>query len=287
MSFSTSFSSTSNYHGVNNLFLKQNTPRPGSTGGHHTDNLQQQHVETFRLEIRVFPPPGKAGSGNHSTMNHASDPNTTLNNIKKVMQSITSTYPPIFIHSINGALTIRARHCYQQQTDIGWDLATFRMMDNFWASTIPDPTLWGTGEKWQTKVTKWLIDSAYLIWVQHNTERHTPNQAEVLNAQLLETQAQIRKVYALAETNLTIHDRHELIKEHLDERLALPETTNRIWATQLLRLIWIRIKHNSTRTNLTDKTILSPNTEMNKLKYRNSLSRRSVCHAWQTRLDYK
>ena len=102
MSFSTSFSSTSNYHGVNNPFLKQNTPRPGSTGGHHTDNLQQQHVDTFRLEIRVFPPPGKAGSGNNSMMNHASDPNTTLNNIKKVMQSITSTYPQLSIHSING-----------------------------------------------------------------------------------------------------------------------------------------------------------------------------------------
>ena len=100
--FSTSFSSTSNYHGVNNPYIKQNISRPGSIGGHHIDNFQQQHFERFRLEIRVFPPPGKAGSRNNSTMNHASDPNTTLNNIKKVMQTITSTYLPIYIHSING-----------------------------------------------------------------------------------------------------------------------------------------------------------------------------------------
>ena len=149
-------------------------------------------------------------------------------------------------------LTIHARLCYQQQTAIGWDLATFGMMDDSWARTIPDPNLSGTGEKWQTKVTKWLIDSAYRIWVQRNTERYTPNQADALGAQLLETQAQIRKVYALAENNLTIHDRHELIKETLAERLTLPENTNRLWATQLLRLIYTRIKHNSTRPHLTD-----------------------------------
>jgi hypothetical protein len=102
MSFSTSFSPTSTYHGVNNPFIKQNIPRSGYYGGNHADKLQQQLVETFRLEIRVFPPPGKAGSGNNSMMNNASDPNTTLNNIKKVMQSIASTYPQMSFHSING-----------------------------------------------------------------------------------------------------------------------------------------------------------------------------------------
>ena len=41
------------------------------------------------------------------------------------------------------------------------------------------------------------------------------------------------------------HDRHELIKESLEERLTLAENTNRLWVTQLLRMIYIRIKHNS------------------------------------------
>ena len=127
-----------------------------------------------------------------------------------------------------------------------------KFLASWWARTIPDPTLSGTGEKWQTKVTKWLIDSAYRIWAQSNAEQYTPNQTDVLGAQLLETQAQLRKVYALAENNLTIHDRHELIKETLEERLTLPEQTNRLWATQLLRLIYIRLKHNSTRPHLTD-----------------------------------
>ena len=73
-----------------------------------------------------------------------------------------------------------------------------------------------------------------------------------MNAQREETEARIIKIYILADTQLTVYDHHELIKETLEERLLIPEPTNRIWAEQITRLIYLKIQQNANRPNLPD-----------------------------------
>lgn len=60
-------------------------------------------------------------------------------------------------------------------------------------------------------------------------ERHDPDPLLLESARVRETEAQIQRVFCISE-HLTPLDRHELMRETLDERLTLPEPTNRLWA---------------------------------------------------------
>ena len=138
--------------------------------------------------------------------------------------------------------------CFHRQTTLGWDAATFGIMDSSWSTSITQ----GTGTHWQAKLSRWLINSAYSIWLQRNAERYSIDPATQQSAQRLETKAQIIKVYGLAAAHLSSYDHHELIKETVEERLQFPEPTNRIWAMQIQRLIYLRIRHNKTRPSIPD-----------------------------------
>ena len=117
---------------------------------------------------------------------------------------------------------------------------------------IPDPTGSSKGLKWQAKVTTWLINYAHKTWLQRNSERYAIDPETQMNAQREETEARIIKIYILADTQLTVYDHHELIKETLEERLLIPEPTNRIWAEQITRLIYLKIQQSANRPNLPD-----------------------------------
>ena len=125
-------------------------------------------------------------------------------------------------------------------------------MDIGWSQQIPDPQKIGTGNKWQSKVSTWLITSAHAIWLQRNAERYPTDPDTQLNAQRNETEAKLTKAYGLAQTYLTVYDQRELIKETLVERLNLPEPTNRIWVDQIIRIIYSRIRKNKSRPPLPD-----------------------------------
>ena len=148
--------------------------------------------------------------------------------------------------------TAAAQQCYHRQTQLGWNLATFGMMDTLWSTLIPDPTNQALGQKWQTKVSLWLIESAHSIWIQRNAARYKIDEVTQTNMQQLETAAQVTKIYELATKHLSQYDQQALIKESLATRLQMPEPTNRIWVTQLQRLIYLQIKRNQTRPPLPD-----------------------------------
>lgn len=69
-----------------------------------------------------------------------------------------------------------------------------------------------------------------------------------MNAQRRETEAQVARVFATLE-RLPIYDRHEFIRETLDERLRKPEPTNRLWAAQTLPMIYRRLKYHIRHPN--------------------------------------
>lgn len=63
-----------------------------------------------------------------------------------------------------------------------------------------------------------------------------------INAARREIEALLYHIYHLAAAHLTQCDRHELIKESLEDRLLMAESTNRAWAAHLIPLIHSRIK---------------------------------------------
>lgn len=164
--------------------------------------------------------------------------------------------------------------CFQRQSILGWDLATFGLMDSHWCRLIPRATDKTMRTQWQAKVTKWLFESAHEIWKKRNSERNTIDPETKLNAQRRETEAKLIKVYELAAEHLSPYDHHELIKETLEERQSIPEPTNRIWVDQIQRLIYQRIRQNRTRPLLTDiRTFFPPTKLPNKQAAQRSLSR--------------
>ena len=66
-------------------------------------------------------------------------------------------------------------------------------MDIGWSQQIPDPQKIGTGNKWQSKVSTWLITSAHAIWLQQNAERYPTDPDTELNAERNETEAKLTK----------------------------------------------------------------------------------------------
>ena len=115
-------------------------------------------------------------------------------------------------------------------------------MDISWSLQIPDPQRQDRGQKWQTAVSAWLIESAYQFSTKRNTQRNTPNPTTEIDTALCKTTAQIHNIYRLIDEHLSVYDRHELVKETLEERLLLPEHTNRLWAKQMFPLIYKRIR---------------------------------------------
>ena len=146
----------------------------------------------------------------------------------------------------------RAQRCLRSQRKIGWRLATCGVMSSTWSNTIPDPKHLNLGTRWQTKISRWLLDAAYLTWTLRNKERHRRDAIDALTAQDRETEANVRKVFNLAHTYLSIYDQAELMYFTLDEQLTRPEPTNRIWAQQQLRIIYRRLRLNDSRPILPD-----------------------------------
>ena len=77
--------------------------------------------------------------------------------------------------------TAAGQQCYHRQTQLGWNLATFGMLDSMWSTLIPDPTNQALGTKWQAKVSTWLIDSAHSIWIQRNAARYAIDEVTKTN----------------------------------------------------------------------------------------------------------
>ena len=117
---------------------------------------------------------------------------------------------------------------------------------------MPDLKSQDLGNKWQVHVSRWLLDAAHLTWTTRNKERHRRDAIDALNAQDKETEANVRKVFHLARSYLSIYDQAELMFYTLDQQLARPEPTNRIWAKQQLRVIYRRIRLNASRPNIQD-----------------------------------
>lgn len=149
------------------------------------------------------------------------------------------------------ALSPEILRCVQRQDSAGWYLATIGIMDQSWSASIPDPRRLNLGDKWQAKVSTWLITQAHSLWTTRNTERHEPDPLILLRASLLETEAQVSRVYQTL-ARLPAPDRHELIRTTIEERLLLPEHTNRLWAAQMLPLLYRRIKYHERHPNNRD-----------------------------------
>lgn len=81
---------------------------------------------------------------------------------------------------------------------------------------------------------------------------HQQDPISKINAAHREIEAQLHHIYHLAAAHLTQHDRHELINESLEDRLLMPESTNRAWAAQLIPLIHSRAKAHLTHSHLQD-----------------------------------
>ena len=101
-------------------------------------------------------------------------------------------------------------------------------MSKQWSAAIPDPSRSGKGQKWQTKLTTWLIQSAHDIWLERNNDRYQKDTIDDETAQTRETEAQIRRVYTVATTNLSIYDQAELLHDTLEERLGTTITPSTI-----------------------------------------------------------
>ena len=149
---------------------------------------------------------------------------------------------PTRVARARSSITPDVLQCVVNQDAIGWSIATFGILDRSWSSLIPDPKDIHLGDKWQSKVTNWLIHQAFALWTIRNTERNEPDPVTLTNAALRETEAQVARVFTTLE-RLPIHDRHELVRDTIDERLRHPEHTNRLWAAQLLPMIYRRIKY--------------------------------------------
>ena len=102
MNFHSVFSPNSHFLGINNPFIKPPPSNPANNNPTQSGNESQMITESFRLELRVFPPAGKHLNGPPTSINHITDPNTTIMNIKTVTEAILQTFPQAFIHSTIG-----------------------------------------------------------------------------------------------------------------------------------------------------------------------------------------
>ena len=171
-------------------------------------------------------------------------------------------YPPCRIDPFLVDAPDPVRRCYTRQTAAGWDLATLGMLDSSWSKLIHDPRCQNLATKWQSEVTTWLLTSAQSLWQQRNSERHTADPQQHIDATRRETETKLHHLFSLAESHLTPLDRHELIRTTLVERLALPEPTNRLWASQVLPLVYRRIKyHRDNPRNQDIRAFYYPTTE--------------------------
>ena len=102
------------------------------------------------------------------------------------------------IQQRTSSFTTAGLQCFQRQQTTGCERATYGLMDISWSLQIPDPQRQDQGQKWQTSVSVWLIESAYQLWTERNTQRNTPDPTtEIDTAALRETNAQIHHISRL------------------------------------------------------------------------------------------
>jgi hypothetical protein len=142
------------------------------------------------------------------------------------------------------------RSCYDAQTNIGWNLAARGLFDQGWSILQETGNRNGTHDRWQAKVSSWLVQQAHSTWCERNNEIHQPD--DTASRQELETRAQITKLYELAAAQLTIHDRNKIFSETLQQRLLRPAESNRIWATQVYSAVRNSIHRNQQNKGLQD-----------------------------------
>jgi hypothetical protein len=140
--------------------------------------------------------------------------------------------------------------CSKDQTTIGWNLAARGLFVTGWSSLQEAAVPSGKPSQWQAKVSSWIIQQAHDTWITRNKEIHQPENNTP--RQILETNAQVTKLYELAEAQLNIHDRNKLFSESLTARLQRPEESNHLWVKQVYSAVRNAIHRSKQNTGLQD-----------------------------------
>jgi RecG-like helicase len=163
-------------------------------------------------------------------------------------------------HNIHTFISHNIRKCYNKQTHLGWKVATFDPMDTSWSKQTTwqhsaDLQRTSLTHLSQNPMTRQQVQMAHQSHhlahhIRHHNMASMKHQKIRVRAQPIETDARIIKVYGQAATHLSPYDQQELVRETLNKRLLLPEASNRLWAAQIQRLIFQRIRQNQTRPPL-------------------------------------
>lgn len=147
---------------------------------------------------------------------------------------------------------INLQACLHEQAHIGWNLAHFGILTTAWGDNVHaiNPTIEPTS--WHRKVSTWLTNNAYKTWLTRNSERYPKTITDTVSAAEREMDAQLTKVYDLADQLITPFDRRELLPQPIEERRLLPAKRKGEWIKQMTYMICTRHKNNKTRPNLTD-----------------------------------
>jgi hypothetical protein len=99
MNFNNVFSSDSRNKGSHNPFQIYQHSSPDPNGITRMPTSHTEPLDSFRIELRVFP--ARAQKDYH-TISKIINPNTTLTNIKTIMNAIVQSFPDAIVHSAQG-----------------------------------------------------------------------------------------------------------------------------------------------------------------------------------------
>jgi hypothetical protein len=98
--------------------------------------------------------------------------------------------------SVPPNLTAAKSKCWNHQTALGWNKPIRGIFTTHWGELQCNTT---DDDKWQTSVCSWITTRAHAEWKSRNSERH-PTIPGAISQQELETIAQVRKLYEIANT---------------------------------------------------------------------------------------
>jgi ribonuclease HI len=125
------------------------------------------------------------------------------------------------------------QQAFQQQSALGWPLALRGLFVQQWSiqqEAFHPKTL---GDHWQARITEFILLRMHHLWIDRNAVIHDTAINGNLKRVDEETMNQVRYLYECL-TEISQHDRHELLSVPLPQRLTFSTTINSEWVKQTM-----------------------------------------------------
>lgn len=122
---------------------------------------------------------------------------------------------------------------FQLQSDLGWPLALRGLFVQQWSIQQEEFNPNTLGDSWQARITEFILLRMHQLWIERNTLIHDTAVNGNLKRVDEETIQQVQYLYECS-TEISHHDRHELLSVPLQQRLTFSTAINSEWVKQTM-----------------------------------------------------